>query len=322
MYDVIAVGSANIDVFAHTAGFIEKRMQGMVAYPVGEKILIEEIRFSTGGGGTNAAVALARLGHKVGFVGILGMDDRGETIRKELKHECVEDLSQDCAEDCTGYSIVLDSVEHDRTIFVFKGANDHLSYNKIPLKRLKTKWFYFATLLGHSYSVLEKLAEFAKRKNIKILFNTSSYLVKKGPKFLKRILDSTYILVLNLGEAQILVGKGGIDDLMKKLRKLGPKIVIITDGKNGVYASDGKFIFFAKPHHVRVVETTGAGDAFASGFLSGYMRKADIGYGIQVGMLNAESVIQHHGAKNKLLNKREMESALRKSPIRVSKRKI
>lgn len=315
MFDVIAVGSANIDVFVHTAGFLEKRIRGMVAYPVGEKILVEEIRFTTGGGGTNSAVALARLGHKAGFLGVLGKDSNGDMIRKELKKEGVRDLSQQSKRHMTGYSIVLDSTEHDRTIFVYKGANDHLDFRKI-----QARWFYFSTLLGDSYRTLERIAAFAEKNGTKILFNPSSYLAKKGAKFLKNVLDRTEILVLNMEEAKLLVGKGDTEELLGRLRNLGPRIAVITDGKKGVHAFDGNSIYFAKPHLVNVVETTGAGDAFASGFLSGCIKTGDITVGIQHGMLNAESVIRHHGAKNKLLNKREMEKALRNFPVQVSKK--
>ncbi|MFC1769198.1 carbohydrate kinase family protein [Nanoarchaeota archaeon] len=322
MFDVITVGSANVDVFACTKYHREKRMGKLVAYPVGEKILLKEIEFTTGGGGTNSAVALARLGLKVGFVGILGNDEYGEIIKKEMKKEKIKDLTQMCHADCTGYSVVLDSIAHDRTIFVFKGANDHLDYNKIKKNKLKTKWFYFSTLLNKSYKTLEKISEFAKKNKIKIMLNASSYLARKGPKFLKKILNNTKILILNLEESKMMVGSGSTEVLLRKLRDLGPEIVIITDGKHGVHVYDGEKIFYGKPHNIKILETTGAGDAFASGFLYGYISKNNISDGIRCGVTEAESVIQHHGAKNKLLRKKEMNSLLKRNPVKITERKV
>ena len=109
---------------------------------------------------------------------------------------------------------------------------------------------------------------------------------------------------------------------MKKLHKAGPKTVAITDGDKGVYVFDGNYFYYAKPHKVKVVETTGAGDAFASSFLSGIIKKNDIEFAIKIGMTNAESVIQYHGAKNKLLSYKEALKEMRKKPVKVTKKRL
>ena len=322
MFDVICVGSANIDVFASTKfSHLKKLTNGMIAYPVGEKILLDHINFTSGVGGSNAAVVLSRRSHRVAFIGSLGADVSAEIIKKEFRKEKITDLSH-THHFPTGYSIVLDSVKHDRTIFVYKGANNHLDFSEIPESKLHAQWFYFATMMGKSYTSLEKLADYAERHHIKILFNASSYLVAKGKKFLKKILDKTTILVLNLEEAQTLVGKGSSENILQRLRLLGPQIVIITNGEEGVRVFDGQKTYFARPHTIKVVETTGAGDAFASGFLSGYIRKKDIPFAVQCGMHNAESVIQGHGAKTRLLTRREMDELMKKKPVHLSIRQF
>ena len=93
MYDVITVGSATLDVFAKTR-FSElikiidpKGETDLIAFPSGSKILVDELEFTTGGGGTNTAVAFSRLGHKVAFVGKLGQGTNSEFINKDLKKE-------------------------------------------------------------------------------------------------------------------------------------------------------------------------------------------------------------------------------------------
>lgn len=327
MYDVITVGSSTVDVFAKT-NFSElikiidaKGETDLLAYPTGSKILIEELNFTTGGGGTNSAVALSRLGHKVAYLGKLGKDENANFIINDLKKEKV-DLIVSRGEGCSGYSLILDSLEHDRTILTFKGLNDNLKFSEVPLKRLKAKWFYFSSMMNESFKTLEKLSIFAKKNNIKITFNPSSYLAEKGKDYLKTILSNTEILILNRYEAGQLVGLSEVEDMLKKLIELGPKIAVITRGKKGVFAFDGKYFYTGTPNKIEVVETTGAGDAFASSFLSGIIKKNNIEFAIKLGMTNAESVISYHGAKNKLLKYKEALSIMKKRPIKVKKKKV
>lgn len=327
MYDVITVGSATLDVFARTK-FSElikiidpKGETDLLAFPSGSKILIDELEFTTGGGGTNTAVALSRLGHKVAFLGKLGKGTNSEFINKDLEKERIELL---CAygKGLAGYSVILDTLEHDRTILTYKGINDELRNSDVPYKKIKTKWFYFSAMLEESFHTQERLAEFAQQHSIKVAFNPSMYLAEKGSSHLKNIISRTYLLVLNREEACLLVGNDSFEGLLFKLRGLGPRIVAITDGKNELYVIDDKYIYSAKPPFVNVVDSTGAGDAFASSFLSGIIRKNDIEFAIKLGIVNAQSVAVHYGAKNILLSYKEAMKSLKKLKIKIHKKKI
>ena len=324
MLDVITVGSATVDVFVRTefCDMVKEKGKDCVAYPVGSKILIDELILTTGGGGTNTAVSLARLGHKAAFLGKIGKFENSHRVMLDLEKEHVNtSLVIRKPNSRTGYSIILDSVKHDRTILNFRGSNNDLRYNEVKLSKIRAKWLYFSSMMGQAHKTQEKLAIYAEKHRIKIAFNTSSYLAKKGIPYLKPILKRTDILVLNREEAILLAGKNKIKPLLKKLHKAGPKIVAITDGSNGVYVSDGSCFYYGRPHKVKVVETTGAGDAFASAFLSGIIKRNDVEFAIKLGMTNAESVIQHHGAKNKLLTYNEALSIMKKKPIKVGKKK-
>ena len=114
------------------------------------------------------------------------------------------------------------------------------------------------------------------------------------------------------------VKKKPIKELLLKLHKQGPEIVVITDGKQGVYAYDGKDSYVIKPHNVKVLETTGAGDSFASGFLAGLLKRNDIEFALQLGLAEAESVITHYGAKNKLLTWNEALKIIKNKPGKIS----
>lgn len=294
-FDIVTFGSATIDVFVNTE-VAEKH--GFMYYPVGEKILIKELRFDWGGAGTNTAVAFSRLGFKTGCISELGLDENGRKIFNSLKKEKVEFLGKIVKGELSGYSIILDSSGGERTILTYKGSNNEISLRDI--KKFKTKWLYLSSLLGKSFETQKKLAFVLKKKGVKIAFNPSSYLIKK--ENLSSLLKICDILVLNKQEAQLLTGSK--INLLENLRKLGPKIAVITDKDKIITCYDGHKRYFLIPNKVKVVERTGAGDAFASGFVAAQMAGKSIKYSLRLGLAESENVIKYFGAKNKLLRMR------------------
>jgi len=297
MHDVITIGSATVDVFA----VISKRLKEI---NVGDKVLVEAIAFETGGGGVNAAVGLSRMGLNTAFLGKLGHDLNAFKILHELKKEKVHVIKTHASEYPTSYSFILKSKkEQDRVLFTYKGASDHLNYNDFEKSELKTKWIYMATMMKGSFKTCNKIADYAKKHNIKLMFNPSTYLAAKGRFYLRKILNATTILVLNRSEAKLLLNAktDHLPALAKGLYRIGPKLVIITEGAKGVAAYDGRELYTLPAYKVKVVSTTGAGDAFASGFLAGIIHHNDIVHAMELGMANAASVIGYYGTKNRLL---------------------
>ena len=109
--------------------------------------------------------------------------------------------------------------------------------------------------------------------------------------------------------------------MLKNLKKQGPAIAVITQGSKGAWVYEGKNIHHAKPYRVKVKSTAGAGDAFASGFLAGIIKK-DAAHALELGMANAASVIQYFGTKNKLLHYKEAKSFIEKHKQRIAVRKV
>ncbi len=296
-FDVVTFGSAVVDVFVNT-DVAEKG--DSISYPVGSKILIKDLKFDIGGGGTNTAVAFSRFGLKTGYIGKLGYDENGDKIIEILKKEKVKFLGKRIKSAKSGYSIILDSKEHNRTILTYKGINDQIGINDI--KKIKTKWLYLTSLLGKSFETQKELAKKLAAKETKIAFNPSSYLIKE--KNLTELLSICEVLILNKEEAQMLVGKKQkISKLLKSIHKLGPNIVVITNKNKATYAYDSlnNQINSIIPHKIKVIERTGAGDAFAAGFVAGQITGKKIKECLKLGLKESESVIKHFGAKNKLL---------------------
>ncbi len=321
-YKVITLGSATIDVFLKTNSdkvkIIKQKDSEYLSYPLGSKILIDELDIFTGGGGTNAAVSFSRLGLKTAYFGRIGKDDHGIIVLKELKKEKVDFLG--VIEGDTAYSVILDSKSKDRTALTYKGSGGVLgSCSERQLKSCNL--LYISSVTESCYKSAEKIAEYMKKKCSKIAFNPSTYLASKGIKFLKKLIEITDVIIMNKEEAFLLTKHDNINNSLKKIHSLGPKIVAITDGKKGVYVYDGNFKYSAIPRKVKVLETTGAGDAFSSAFVAGILKTQDIEFSINLGISNAESVISHLGAKNKLLTWKEAEKEM-KNGLKISKIKI
>ncbi len=296
MFDIISFGSATIDIFVET-GLKEKGK--FMAYPVGSKIMVKNLRFDTGGGGTNTAVAFARFGLKTGYIGKLDSGIGGKQVLELLKKEKITFLGtiDKNSKSVGGYSIILDSKENDRTVLSYKGVNEKINLSDI--KKEKTKWLYLSSFLGTSFETQKKFAKEMHKKGVKIAFNPSEYLIKK--KNLNEILKITEILILNNEEAKILTKN---KNLLKGLKNLGPKIVVITNKNKTTYAYNGKKKYSIIPHKVKVVERTGAGDAFASGFVAGQITKKSIPESLKLALSESESVIKYFGTKNKLLKRK------------------
>jgi ribokinase len=319
VYDVTTVGSATLDVFVYTEIPDLDGSKKIVSYPAGSKILIKKLGFMTGGGGTNTAVSFSRLGLKTAYLGKMGKDDSARRILEQLKKEKVDFVGARGKEDFTAYSVILDSKGHDRTILTYKGISNHLDFREIKKQKIKTKWFHFTSLLSKSFQTQKKIADYAKKKKIKLSYNPSDYQIKRSD--IDYILKRTDLLVFNRREANLLTGSRDVKKQMKKIFRLGPGTVCITDGPHGDYACDGRNFYSMKPHRVRVKERTGAGDAFASAFLAGIIKKGDFKFAMRLALTNAESVIMYHGAKNKLLTYKEALRKIKRKPVKVKTEK-
>lgn len=314
MYDIITFGSAAWDVFLMLDKFKTiksdkfSRGQGL-CLDLGSKIDVKEIFLFSGGGGTNTVATFANQGFKTAFCGKIGDDIFGEEIIKELKSLKVDTsfVSRTKLKP-TNYSVILNTgPRKDKTILVYRGASDLLEKKDIPWEKIKSclsagKWFYLAPLSGKTADLTENIINFAYKNKIKIAFNPSKFQLSFSQNVLKRILKKIDVLFLNKEEASLLteLPYDKEEQIFKKLDEMCPGIAIIGSNK-GIKASDNKEIYQFKNSKVKIADKTGAGDAFASGFVSGLIKKNDIEYAIKFGMANSASCMKEWGAKQGLL---------------------
>src|SRR3989338_4079481 len=310
-FDVITIGTATRDVFVASKDFHVRRDRHVLGgralvMPLGAKLEIEKMIFTTGGGATNAAVTLRRHGLKTAVLTVVGDDTSGRTIREELQREGINtDFLIARRKSYTAYSILLHPKGGERTILVHRGVSESLDRNDIPARiAKKTSWLYITSLAG----------------NIELL----------------KYLD---ILTLDREEASLLTGipyekQASMFDVWDRM---SPGINIMTDAKNGVWVSDGSSVYHSGVYKERaVIDRTGAGDAFGSGFvaalisrmgrklgdLSRLIRPHDIEYAIRFGTANATSKIEGIGAKYCLLTRRAFEQNPRWRNLPIIKKRI
>lgn len=304
MYDIICVGKSTIDVFVKFSS--ENKFLGEnhnVCYHLGDKIPVEDLVFSTGGGATNTAVAFSRLGLRTGIITAIGDDHNGKLILDELKKERVSFLGT-IKKGNSGYSIILPG-KGDRTIMVYSGVNNELRFSDIVNHRLTTKWFYFSSLSGTGLEAIKILAEKQKKGGGKCALNISQYLAKEGINKLSPILKNIDVFILNEDEAKLLTKKERINDIIGVIKKHTPAIIAITNGEEAIHAYDPRTekIMTKRISKIKVVDSTGAGDAFASGFTYAIINNKTIEKAINYGYRESVAVLKHVGAKNNLLRK-------------------
>lgn len=328
MYDIITFGSATRDLFVKSKNFKTLKHKSFITgqglcFNLGSKIQVDDIFFATGGGGTNTAATFAKQGFKTAYVGKVGNDPGGRTIREELKELKVQDFISIDKKKKTPYSIIF-TQKAGRTILVYHGASHELDKEEIPLVKLRTKWFYIASLSGKSAKCFDLIIDFAKINKTKVALNPGRTQLKFPLKKVKKILSQVDILILNQEEAAILSHSPYYkeENILKKLKEWTKGIVVITKGARGVLVFDGKNVFKAGIFkEKKYIDRTGAGDAFGSGFVAGFIKTGKIEEAIRLGSANGTSIVEHMGAKNGILSRAEYKDK-RWKKFKITKSKL
>jgi hypothetical protein len=317
---VITIGSATLDVFIKSKAFkvvkSDKFLTGEgECLAVGSKNEADGIFIDTGGGATNAAVTFANLGIDVSVLTRIGNDLFGREIEHVLTEKKVGlKLLQKDKIKHTAYSTLLLLGTGERAVLIYRGAASALEF---PAKIPPADWFYITGLSGN-LKLLDKILNCAKKNKIKVMYNPGSVELKYGLKKLKKYFAKLEVLDFNLEEAALLCGGkmyNNKEGLFKCLQGMAPN-VIITDGPRGAYLLSGKDIYSAASLGTIPYNTTGAGDAFGSGFCTGMIMRNDIDFALRMAILNSDGVIRKTGAKNGIMKKIPSAQELKKVKIK------
>lgn len=328
MTDILTIGSATMDVFVECddAAVLSVRQKDrgaeFMSYPYGAKLEISSFDTQVGGGGVNTAVNFAKLGFSTGAIFKVGDDIYSQGLFDFFRDKKVnlKYVIQD-KNDSTGFSIILTSFEGDRTVLAHRGANAHIKKSEINFEAIKqAKLLYIAPLNGDTNKVLDDIVKYAKEHDTRVCFNAGTTGIKKGFKYLEKILKLADIVVMNKEEAMMATGINlrqdtkdtkyskelvhpDLKEMFKKLKISDYQVIVITDGKNGAYAYNGKCYYFCRPFDGPVTSTLGAGDAFASTFCAAIAKWGiDVEKALKAASINSAGVVSKFGATQGLLS--------------------
>jgi len=273
-----------------------------ISFDYGEKIPVENYHFGFGGSALNTSIGFARLGFKAKIAGFCGEDTRSQELTDFLKKGGVDTQALKKEGEMNRSSIIIFAGE--RTVFSYHAKRDYRT-----LELPKCDWLYLASASEGSNELCTAILS-AVKTGAKLVINPGSWELKHFDKF-KTIAQESIAIILNMSEAEIITGKKSIRQQVDGIHKLGAKIAVITDGKNGSYASAANRILHLGIFASEAVDSTGAGDSFSCGFIAGLIYKKSLEQAMIWGMANSTSVVEKIGANTGLLKYDEIERVVR-----------
>jgi sugar/nucleoside kinase (ribokinase family) len=357
--NVITLGGATLDTFLNYGGSdimtIEKKdmYRQYMLFESGEKIEIDGVENTSGGGATNTAVSFQRLGFQTTCVARIGNDNAGACVRSELAREGVSVAAlKQSTDQPTGSSYIINSVHGERTVFTHRGANTLLTTDDLSADLLANhQQLYITSLSKEAATILPAITQKAKKAGLRTAINPGSSQLSYTTITLKKSLQFIDVLIMNSAEARtfmmalihtdehytqafaasstqsacglnansalpyLLEAYLPYDDhrfsmarFFKEALAMGPSIVVVTNGANGVYVATNNTVYFHPSVPTTVISSVGAGDAFGSCFVASLLDDCSIQDALRNGVINSASVLSQVGPKKGLLRKERLTS--------------
>ena len=309
---ILGIGNAIVDVFVKVDDdFLSKNKLTKGSMKLIEKTEFESLKskikiekVEAGGSVANTMAGISYLKGYPSFIGKVNSDEFGEIYRKSLEKinvnfpyiEKSENLS-------TGASIIFITPDSERTMCTYLGISSQLLVSDINEDHIKNYELIFLEGYlwdkGTSEAMFKHIINLAKKNNVKIAMSLSDIFCVSRHRndFFKLLLNDLNILIGNENEINELMQKNNLQDSIKELKKIN-KLIVITRSENGSLAILNNEIINCESVKVeKILDLTGAGDLFASGFFKEYLDKSDIKKCLQAGSELAANIIQKIGAR-------------------------
>ena len=288
--DVICFGALNVD----------KLYKVNRIASADEESEILDFKETPGGSAANTAVGLARLGVKTGFIGKVARDREGEMlIRSFIKEGVNTDGIVVAPYGRSGVVIGFVDKAGERALYVDPGVNDSLSLQEIDLDYAsQADLLHLSSFVGEASFKVQKEVVRAL-SDIPVTIDPGMIYARKGLSELKPLIERCLVFFPNEHEVRILTGKNYVEG-SQILLKEGVKIVAVKLGSRGCYVTDGKEQHIIEPFRVKVVDSTGAGDAFCAGFIYGLIKNMTLRECGVLGNFVASRTLMKMGARNGL----------------------
>ena len=297
---MICIGKAGQDIFLEGDVFKPVEYKGSLYEHIelGGKFYLDNATFSTGGNAPNAAVTFARQGAEVSFISVVGDDPAGQTIVRVLDDEHINTSKVLIDKKLkSSFSTIMLAPSGERTILDYPGTaflkDDHINFSS-----LDSDWLYVSSV--GSMPLITKIMKRAHENGVRIAFNPASYELKNLQECAD-LLQYVTLFAVNKEEAKKFVDGNIIQELAAKLSE-SVKYTLVSDGPHGSVATDGLRLVTAGMYEdVPVIDRTGAGDAFTSGFVIKIAQGKSLEEAITFGSANSTSVVGAIGSKTNIL---------------------
>jgi len=287
--DVIGFGALNMDKIYRVPKIAREE----------EETFVLDFQEAPGGSAANTIVGLARLGLKTGFIGKVAEDHEGQLLLDDFRREGINtDGIVVTREGKSGVVAAYVDKKGERALYVHPSVNDSLSFEEINLEYAKrTRFLHLASVDEKPFQAQKKLVK--ELPDVKVSLDPGEIYARKGLTELKPIIKRSFVVLPSEGELKMLTGKRWKEGA-KALLKEGVEMVAVKLGERGCYVTNGKEEHLIEPYKVKVVDTTGAGDAFSAGFLYGLIKGRDLYQCGRLGNFVASRCITKIGARTGL----------------------
>lgn len=317
-YDVLCIGDAKLDTFLKIeeaeGKFKFDSTENELIFKHGEKISVDKTYISIGGNAANVTVGLTRLDIKATIAAEIGDDEFSLKIINAFAKENIDrGFIKQTRGTFTSFSVAL-AFKNDRTLFSQHQNRKH-DFN---YEMASAKWIYLTSLGNDWTTPYQKALSHAATHNAQIAFNPGTIQLNEKSQVVDEVLKKTNIFFINREEAKRLIYgpdnenmPDNINLLLTSVKKLGPRNVVITDGDNGSFAIDSNNNYFHQDRiPCTIVELTGAGDSFATGFMAAVIHNLSMQDAMLWGSHNAASVVSSVGAQDGLLKREQLEERI------------
>jgi adenosine kinase len=311
-YDIVGIGNAIVDLISEVddsylkKNKIIKGSMSLVDYDVVNRIgnEVNIIRTISGGSVANSIVSMAQQNLKTAFIGKVNQDELGEKFSQGLKKEKVEfKISKSLTNKYTARCVILISTDAERTMNTYLGISQELTEEDIDLGIISNSSMLYLEGylwdLDNAKKAIKKSISAAKNSETLVAFSISdTFCVDRfREEFIDLINNSADLIFANEAEIKSLYETSELDIAIKKCQETN-KVFAITLGDKGAKIIHKDKIIKIEPEKIdKLVDTTGAGDLFAAGFLSEYIRTQDLGSSGKLGVKMASIIIQQFGAR-------------------------
>lgn len=286
--EVIGFGALNVDKLYSVENIVSKD----------EESFIKDETDTPGGSAANTMVGLSRLGCSTSIIGKIAEDEDGDLIEYNLAINGIYTNNLIYSETgSTGKCLGFVDKDGERCLYIDPGVNDEIRLDEInPLNIMRCKIMHYTSFVGDSFKTQIELLELLN-KDCVLSFDPGMLYVQKGLDELRPILERTNILLINEAELRLLCNnnESSLKELAIGFLDMGIETVVIKQGSKGVFAMNNQETCEVESYKCDVVDTTGAGDSFNSGFLYSYLKGYDLEKSCQIGNWVASKAIEGFG---------------------------